>query len=113
MRIVALMAACASVTAGAAEPQRVTAGGISLSSVSVEWPTGDQAFPTGPGVEAVNQNCTGCHSPNMVLLQPALSQSTWQAEVAKMRSVYKASIDEAAVPVIVGYLTGLPSQQRK
>jgi hypothetical protein len=40
----------------------------------------------------------------MVLNQPDLPKATWEAEVHKMISVYKAPIDDADVPAIVAYL---------
>jgi hypothetical protein len=40
----------------------------------------------------------------MVLNQPALPKAAWEAEVHKMINVYRAPIDEADVPAIVGYL---------
>jgi hypothetical protein len=36
-----------------------------------------------------------------------LSQAAWQAEVAKMRNVYKAPVDEKDVGPIVDYLTAV------
>jgi len=47
----------------------------------------------------------------MVLTQPALSKADWRTEVTKMRKVYKASIDDTAVPAIVGYLTNLQTNR--
>lgn len=64
---------------------------------------------TGEGSDPVNNNCTACHSAEMILAQPALSKATWQAEVTKMSKVYKASIDEADIPAIVDYLSKLRS----
>ena len=37
-------------------------------------------------------------------LTPALSRTAWQQEVDKMRTQYKAPVDDAAVPAIVAYL---------
>ncbi len=62
---------------------------------------------SGPGSEPVNNNCTACHSAEMILTQPALSKTVWQAEVAKMSKVFKATINEADVPAIVEYLSKL------
>ena len=56
-------------------------------------------------MDAINNNCLACHSAGMVLHQPALSPATWQAEVEKMRSQYKAPVDPSDVPAIVAYLT--------
>jgi hypothetical protein len=62
---------------------------------------------TGAGSEPVNNNCTACHSAEMVLAQPALSKTVWQAEVTKMTKVYKATINEEDIPAIVEYLSKL------
>lgn len=64
---------------------------------------------TGPGSEPVNNNCAACHSAEMILSQPALSKTVWQAEVTKMTKVYKATINEADIPAIVEYLSKLRS----
>lgn len=64
---------------------------------------------SGPGSEPVNNNCTACHSAEMIFTQPALSKTVWQAEVTKMTKVYKAAIAEEDVPAIVDYLSKLRS----
>ena len=79
---------------------------LKLTSVTVELPESDNMF-TGPGSEAVNNNCLACHSAGMVLNQPALPRTTWQAVVAKMIHVYKAPVEEKDVGPIVDYLAGL------
>jgi cytochrome c5 len=73
-------------------------------SLSVELPADHSAFPDGPGVDIVNRNCLACHSPGMVLYQPALSKPAWEAEVKKMRETYKAPIAAEDVPAIIDYL---------
>jgi hypothetical protein len=40
----------------------------------------------------------------MVLNQPLLPRSTWEAEVHKMINVYKAPVDDSDVAKIVDYL---------
>ncbi|WP_426438747.1 hypothetical protein [Bradyrhizobium genosp. P] len=61
-------------------------------------------FPGGAAADAINNNCLACHSADMVLNQPALPKATWEAEVHKMISAYKAPVGEADVPAIVDYL---------
>lgn len=90
-------------------PASVSAGGFTLASASVELPTDDVAFPAGPHVDVVQANCTSCHSPAMILSQPPLKREQWEAEVKKMREVYHAPVDNAAVSGIVDYLSGLKS----
>jgi hypothetical protein len=77
-----------------------------LKSLSVELPNSDRMF-RGPGSEAANGNCLACHSAGMVLNQPAMSKSQWEAEVNKMRTAYKAPIDSKDVAPIVDYLVSI------
>jgi mono/diheme cytochrome c family protein len=72
--------------------------------VSVNLPDGLDPFP-GPGAEAINSNCLGCHSSDMVLNQPSLTKDAWHAEVTKMIQTYKAPVAEKDVDAIVDYLT--------
>jgi hypothetical protein len=88
----------------AAAASTVTAAGVTLHSVSVEWPGSDRMFPGGADAEAINNNCMACHSAGMVLNQPNLTRAAWQQEVEKMRAQYKAPVDEKDVPAIVAYL---------
>jgi mono/diheme cytochrome c family protein len=78
-----------------------------LKSEDVKLPQSDRGLPEGPGREAVQSNCFTCHSAGMILTQPSLPKAAWQAEVAKMRNVYKAAIDDKDVPAIVDYLTAV------
>jgi cytochrome c5 len=88
-------------------PSTVSAGGVTLRSVNVDFPDGDRRFE-GPGADVVNNNCLACHSAGMVLTQPRLSRAVWQGEVDKMRNTYKAPVEAADVPAIVDYLATLP-----
>ena len=98
-----LLAAAAVVAAGLA-----SAGApLVLKSVSVKLPESERRLPDAPGATAVIDNCLGCHSAGMILNQPALPQAAWQAEVDKMRNVYKAPVDAKDVPAIVAYLTAI------
>jgi cytochrome c553 len=76
---------------------------ITFKSTSVDLPAGDSLFP-GPDADAINNNCLACHSPDMVLNQPPLPKPTWEAEVHKMITAYKAPVDEKDVGAIVDYL---------
>ena len=84
---------------------RADAAAPTLRSVAVDLPQGSRVFPDGPGSDALNRNCLGCHSADMVLNQPAFPRAAWQAEVEKMIKVYKAPVPAADVPAIVDYLT--------
>lgn len=87
------------------------ADGFTLTSVGVTLPDGGEAFPPGPGKDAAEQNCTMCHSAGMVLTQPVLTKPSWEAEVNKMRLVYKAPIAAEDVPAIVAYLSSIKGPQ--
>jgi hypothetical protein len=50
-------------------------------------------FPDGPA-DVVNSYCLVRHSAAMVLAQPAMTLSTWEAEVQKMRNAYRVPIPE-------------------
>jgi len=80
---------------------------LQLESVKVDLPDSDKMFPTGPGSDAINNNCLACHSADMVLNQPALSKQAWAAEVNKMINNYKAPVAPEDVATIVDYLTSL------
>ena len=81
-----------------------TQGPVTLRPVSIDLPQGDRMFPPGPGSEAINNNCLACHSAGMVLNQPAMPRTAWEAEVHKMVNAYKAPVAAEDVPAIVGYL---------
>ena len=83
----------------------------SLKSVSVDLPPGDDMFPNGPGADAINNNCLACHSADMVLNQPALPTTEWQAEGDKMRTAYKAPIDPKDVDAILSYLVSVKGEK--
>ena len=80
---------------------------VALKSVDVTLPESSRQMPDGPGVAAVNNNCLACHSAGMILNQPTMAKAAWEAEVAKMRNVYKAPVDEKDVPAIVDYLAAV------
>jgi mono/diheme cytochrome c family protein len=75
-----------------------------LKSVKVDLPAGDSQFAGGAEADEINNNCLACHSADMVLNQPALPKATWETEVRKMITIYKAPIDDADVAPIVAYL---------
>ena len=100
-------AALVAEAAQSAQPSAVSANGVTLRSVSVDFPDSGRMFE-GPGADVVNANCLACHSAEMILTQPRLSLAAWQAEVEKMRKTYKAPVDDKDVPAIVDYLAGLP-----
>ena len=81
---------------------------VVLASQSMALPEETVTLPAS--AEIVTINCTGCHSPEMILTQPRLKPETWQAEVTKMRTAYKAVIDEKDDPKIVAALVALQAK---
>jgi hypothetical protein len=96
--LLALLAGLAAPLSGYAQSPLV------LKSDKIDLPDRGVMF-TGPGSDAINNNCLACHSAGMVLNQPAMTRAAWQAEAEKMIHVYKAPVDEKDVPAIVDYLT--------
>lgn len=82
------------------EPERR----FTFTDVAVRLPEDTAAFPVREGSDAMNANCSGCHSTSMILLQPALTTEEWKAEIKKMREVYKAPVNPADEPAILAYL---------
>ena len=112
MTLPSISAACLAVIAfgpglANAAPPSVTAAGFTLSSVSVDLPVSDRSFPAGPGMAVVQANCLTCHSAGMVVNQPNLTRAAWEAEVNKMRAIYKAPVAAEDVPAIVAYLASI------
>ena len=81
----------------------VEAAGIRLRSVGFEFPSEGRAFPPGPGHNVMADNCMSCHTPGMILKQPALTRADWAGEVTKMVKIYHAPVDEADIPATVTY----------
>lgn len=62
--------------------------------VTVTLPDEEPMF-TGPDADLLNANCLACHSAEMVLAQPKMTAEQWGHSVQKMRTVYKAPIEDA------------------
>lgn len=76
--------------------------------VGYKLPEETSAFKQGAGLDAVQGNCTACHSADYIKTQPRgekFKKDFWAAEVTKMIKVYGAPIDDADVSKIVEYLT--------
>jgi mono/diheme cytochrome c family protein len=83
-------------------------GSANAAPVSYTLPEETAALKPGPNLEAVQNNCTACHSADYIQTQPRgpkFKKDFWQAEVTKMIKVYGAPIEDADVPRIVDYLT--------
>ncbi len=77
---------------------------VTFADAAITLPDDPADLPDLPGREAVIANCTACHSPSTMLQQPEVPRKKWESIVGKMTEVYKAPIDQAAVPEIVDYL---------
>ncbi|MES1971360.1 MAG: cytochrome C nitrite reductase [Pseudomonadota bacterium] len=114
-RATGLLAVAALTFAGAALAQRqapvVRQGGIVLQSATLTLPDDKAAFPEGAAGELVANNCTGCHSAEMILNQPQLG-AKWKATVEKMRTAYHAPIAPEDDAAIVAALTAIEAGHR-
>lgn len=84
---------------------------VQFADASITLPDDPNELPEGPGRQAVMDNCTACHSPSTMLQQPKVPREKWEATVAKMIKLYKAPVDEKAVPQIVDYMVAVQSKQ--
>jgi cytochrome c5 len=78
-----------------------------LKSTAVTLPDSPDMFPSGPGADVANANCLACHSIGMVMNQPVLPRAAWEAEVNKMRNVFKAPVQASDVAAITDYLVSI------
>ncbi len=81
------------------------------ATVRVEFPAGDESFPSGVGSEIATSHCLICHSAGMVLTQPPLKKDEWRAEIMKMRTVYGAPIPEDQVDGLSEYLKNIDGRE--
>jgi len=58
-----------------------------------------------PGFAKAQASCVACHSAEYMLYQPPTApRPYWDTMVKRMKTVFKAPIDDADIPVIVDYL---------
>jgi sulfite dehydrogenase (cytochrome) subunit B len=58
-----------------------------------------------PGYAKAQANCVACHSAEYMHYQPpTASRPYWDAMVKRMKTVFKAPIDDADMPAIIDYL---------
>jgi mono/diheme cytochrome c family protein len=80
----------------------VAAAALALPAAAQEKPV---ELKKAPGVEAVQGNCSGCHSLDYILMNsPFPNAALWDAEVTKMIKAFGAPISEADAKVIADYL---------
>lgn len=96
------------------QPRRSAMGNdFALTSQNIALPTDEtETWPAGPGAEQIDTNCRACHSPSMVLTQPPLSHDEWVKVVDKMRTTYRAVINDEDLPMILTYLDNFSARQR-
>jgi sulfite dehydrogenase (cytochrome) subunit B len=89
--------------------QIVQAKTIELPSDSVLWRPSDL-----PGYQLVLQKCSVCHSAHYAEYQPPNSKvGYWNAQVLRMKNVFKAPINDEEIPAIVEYLNSNYGTNRK
>lgn len=86
---------------------------VVFTDVAITLPDDPMELPPGPGMQAVAENCTACHSPSTMLQQPRVTREKWQSLVGKMITVYKAPVDERAIPEIVDYFVAVQTAQAR
>ena len=85
----------------------ISGGGVTLTSSTLSLPEEKAAFPQGPAGELITNNCSACHSAEMILNQPLLGADKWKATIDKMRGTYHAQIAPGDDAALVAALTGL------
>ena len=85
----------------------VSGGSVTLTSSTLSLPEEKAGFPEGPAGELITNNCSACHSAEMILNQPLLGADKWKAEIDKMRGTYHAQIAPEDDAALVTALTGL------
>jgi len=82
------------------------------AKVSVDMPTNYTAYPPGNGAEIANGQCMICHSADMVLRQPPLTEDEWTGEINKMRNSFGAPLPADQVAALAKYLHGINGRQQ-
>ena len=81
------------------------------AKVSVELPASRVSFPPGNGSVIANAQCLICHSADMVLRQPPLTQGEWVGEINKMRNAFGAPVPAEQVEALAKYLQSIDGNQ--
>lgn len=87
---------------------------LAAAVAPVELPADEPQF-AGPDADLLTANCAACHSAEMILAQPRMTEAQWQASVEKMRTVYKAPVedaDAAKLPAALARLQAAPQPGR-
>jgi sulfite dehydrogenase len=82
---------------------------IELPADTIQWRPSSL-----PGYQLTLQKCTTCHSAHYAEYQPPnTGVGYWNAQVLRMKNVFKAPITDEEVPVIVEYLNQTYGANRK
>ena len=82
---------------------------IELPADTVLWRPSDL-----PGYQLTLQKCSACHSAHYAEDQPPnTGVGYWNAQVLRMKNVFKAQITDEEVPIIVDYLNKTYGANRK
>ena len=81
-------------------------GGQALSKSIQLPPDGVQLKASGlPGYTKAQAQCVACHSAEYMVYQPPnASRTYWDSMVKRMKTVFKAPVEDADMPEIVDYL---------
>lgn len=82
-------------------------GSVQAGTKTIELPPdGVMLKPsTLPGYEKALTNCVACHSAEYMQYQPPnAARPYWENMVKRMKTVFKAPIEESDIPTIVEYL---------
>src|ERR1700751_6123186 len=82
---------------------------LALAAASTAMPAAAEEKPVAlkqaPGLDAVERNCSGCHSLDYIQMNsPFLNPAGWDAEVTKMIKAFGAPIGDADAKAIADYL---------
>jgi hypothetical protein len=69
-------------------------------------PDSEQLRPSAlPGYAKAQAQCVACHSAEYMLYQPATApRGYWENMVKRMKTVFRAPVNDEDIPVIVDYL---------
>ena len=87
--------ACGSIGAALAAEKSITLppDGVPLTAAAL------------PGYAKAQAACVACHSAEYMVYQPPTApRAYWEAMVQRMKTVFKAPIDDADIPMLVDYL---------
>ena len=90
-------------------PATLLAKEITLPEDGILWRTSSL-----PGYQTTLANCSTCHSAHYAEYQPPnTGVGYWNAQVLRMKNVFKAPLTDEEVPVIVDYLNKTYGANRK